>query len=178
MAIAAPIAAPIAAAASIASIGLSAAGTVAQGQAAKTQSEGVNAADQMQAQQAEEAAQFAQLQAVQSDTNYRQKLNTTLANINAIQSSQQVDITSPTTTAIENWDTQLSDTQRIAQDVTLRSQAATDIAGANYLNQAGQFSLAQGQTALDTSYLSAAAGVAGGLAKGFSPGGAFSSKPA
>ena len=147
------VAAPIAAVASIASMGLSAAGAV-------TKAEGVQSADEMQAAQSEQAAQFAQLQATLSDTNYRQKLNTTLANIDAIQSSHDVDITSPTTSAIEQWNTQLSDTQRIAQDVTLRTQAATDIASANYLQSAGNFALGQG-------FLSAGADIAGGAAKGF-----------
>ena len=167
-------AAPIAAVASMASMGLSAAGSIAQGNAAKERAAGVYAADEFQAQQAEQAAQFAQLQSVQSDTNFRQKLNRTLANIDAISSTGNVDITSPTTVAIENWDTQLSDTQRIAQDISLRTQAQTDLTSANYLRTAGNYALVQGAQAQSLGYLGAAGDIVGGVAKGAMPGGAFS----
>ena len=153
------IAAPIAAISSIASMGLSA-GSAMMGAA------GTNAADQMQAAQAEQAAQFATLQAQLTDTTMRQKLNTTLANIDAIRASGNADPNSPTTNAIDKWNTQLSDTQRLAADVTERSQAASDLSSANYLHQAGQFALGQGA-------FSALTGISGGLAKGFAPGGAF-----
>lgn len=154
------VAAPIAAISSLASIGLSAAG-------AMSSAAGTNAADQMKADQADEAAKFAKLQATLTDTTMRQRLNTTLANIDAIRATGNVDPSSPTTAAIEQWNTQLSDTQRLAADVTQRSQAATDTASANYLRQAGSYALGQGN-------LSAATGIFGGLSRGFSSGGAFS----
>jgi hypothetical protein len=152
-------AAPIAAVASIASIGLSAMGTVAKG-------EGEKAADDFKAARAEESAKFGRLQAELTDTTLREQLNVTLANIDAIRASGDIDPRSPTGAAITARNESLSDRQRTAQLVTLRSQAASDEAGARYLRSAGDYALSQ-------SYMQAGAGIAGGLAKGFGPGGSF-----
>lgn len=152
-------AAPIAGAASIASIGLSAMSTIQKG-------EGEKAADDFKAARAEQAAEFGRLQAGLTDTTDRQHLNITLANIDAIRASGNIDPSSPTGFAIEDRSIERSDLQRTAKLVTLRSQAASDDASARYLRSAGDF-------ALSNSYMQAAAGVAGGLAKGFGPSGSF-----
>jgi hypothetical protein len=152
-------AAPIAAVSSLASIGLSAMGTISKG-------EGEKAADDFKATRAEEAAKFGRLQADLTDTTDREKLNITLSNIDAIRASGNIDPRSPTGAAIAARNTQLSDMQRMAATGTLRAQAASDEAGAQYLRKAGDF-------ALSNAYIGAAAGVAGGLAKGFGPSGSF-----
>lgn len=153
-------AAPIAAAASIASIGLSAMSTISKG-------EGEKAADDFKASRAEEAAKFGRLQADLTDTTDRQQLNITLSNIDAIRATGNVDPRSPTTAAVEAQSEDRSNLQRVAKEVSLRSQAASDEAGARYLRSAGDFALSQ-------SYTQAAAGVLGGVAKGLGPSGSFS----
>jgi hypothetical protein len=152
-------AAPIAAVSSLASIGLSAMGTIQKG-------EGEKAADEFKAARAEEAAKFGRLQADLTDTTDRQNLNITLSNIDAIRATGNIDPRSPTGGAIEDLNVQRSTMQRMSKEITLRSQAASDEAGARYLRQAGDF-------ALSNSYVQAAAGAAGGLAKGFGPSGSF-----
>lgn len=152
-------AAPIAGAASLASIGLSAMGTISKG-------EGEKSADDFKASRAEEAARFGKMQADLTDTTMRQQLNITLSNIDAIRATGNIDPRSPTGAAIEDQSVQRSTMQRMAATGTLRAQAASDEAGAAYLRQAGDFALSQ-------SYIAAAAGVAGGLSKGFGSGGSF-----
>lgn len=152
-------AAPIAAGASLLSIGLGAMSTIQKG-------EGEKSAADYKATRAEEAAKFGRLQAELTDTTLTEHLNTTLANIDAIRAGGNLSPASPTGIAISAENEKRSDRQRIAALTTARSQAASDEAGARYLRQAGDFALTQ-------SYLQAGAGVAGGVAKGFGPGGAF-----
>lgn len=152
-------AAGVAGVASLASIGLSAAGSVMKGA-------GTQAADDMQADQAQQAAEFARTQASLTDTTLRQRLNMTLSNIDAIRASGGVDPSSPTTAAVEDWNKQLSDTQRLAQDVLLRTQAATDDAGARYLRSAGSYAMTQG-------IVGAGISLAGGAGRAFAPGGSM-----
>jgi hypothetical protein len=152
-------AAPIAAVSSLASIGLSAMGDV-------TKSQGINAANQFQADQADRAAEFGRLQAGLTDTTMRERLNTTIANIDAIRASGNVDPSSPTTAAVEDWNRMISDRQRTAAVLSQRGQADADSASARYLRQAGAYALTQGTNA-------AFLDVAGGLAKGLAPGGAL-----
>jgi hypothetical protein len=145
---------------SVASLGLAAAGAVMKG-------EGEKSADEFRADQAEQAARFGREQAELTDVTMREKLNTTLANIDAIRAAAHVDPTSPTTTAVEDWQRTISNRQRTTAMVSQKAQVATDEASADYLRKAGDFALTQ-------SYLSAAAGVAGGAAKGLGAGGSFS----
>lgn len=134
------------------SIGLSAYSDVEKG--AATQS-----SDEFQADKATQNAQFGRLQADLNDTTAREKLNTTLGNIDAIRAAAHVDPTSPTTGAVEQWQTEISERQRLATSGTLRTQAATDDASATYLRQSGQYAQSQG-------YLNAGIDILGGVAKG------------
>lgn len=149
--------------ASLASLGLTAAGTVAKGQ-------GVQAADEMQAARADRAAEFGKVQATLTDTTMRENLNTTLGNIDVIRAASNIDPSSPTTAALEDRQRQISDRQRTAAVTTINAQVADDQASANYLRQAGAFALSQSKVA-------ALAGVLGGIGKAFgsfsggSPGG-------
>ncbi len=145
---------------SIASLGLGAMSTVMKG-------EGQKSADEFRAAQAEEAARFGREQADLTDVTMRERLNTTLANIDVIRAAGHVDPTSPTTQAVEDWQRMLSDRQRTAAVVSQKAQASSDVASAKYLREAGDFALTQ-------SYISAGAQIAGGVAKGFGPGGSFS----
>lgn len=150
---------PAAGGTSLMAIGLTAAGSIAKGQ-------GIQAADEMQAAQAQQAAEFGRTQATLTDATMRERLNTTLANIDAVRAAGHVDPTSPTTASIEDWQKEISRRQQLTSDVSLRSQAATEEASAVYLKSAGEFALTQG-------YLGAAADIAGGLSKGLGKGGAF-----
>lgn len=152
-------AAPIAGIASIASLALTATGDIAKGSATK-------AADEFQADRATRAAQFGEMQATLTDTTMRENLNTTLGNIEAVRAAAGIDPTSPTTAALMDRSTQLSDRQRMAAVGSIKAQSAEDLASADYLRKAGDFAVTQ-------SYLSAATDVAGGVAKGYSKGGAF-----
>ncbi len=80
----------IAAVASVASLGMSAYGTIKKG-------EGDQAAADFKADKAEEAARFGREQAELTDVTLRERLNTTLANIDSIRAAAHVDPTSPTT---------------------------------------------------------------------------------
>jgi hypothetical protein len=142
---------------SMLSIGLSAFGDVEKGA-------GQNAADQFQADKATQAAQVGRLQANLTDTTMTENLNKTLGNIDAVRAAAHDDPTSPTAGAVEAWQTELSNRQRLAAVGTQRAQAAEDDASADYLKQAGQFALKQ-------SYLNAATDVLGAAAKGFGTGG-------
>lgn len=123
--------------ASIASLGLSAYSSVLKGQ-------GTKAADEFQADRAERAAQFGRLQAGLTDTVMRERMNTTLSNIDVIRGAARIDPTSPTTAALKDRASLIADRQRTAAVLTQRSQAAEDDASANYLRQAGDFALSMG----------------------------------
>lgn len=139
--------------ASIASLGFSAVGAIMQGSA--TQS-----ANEFQAARAEKAAQFGRAQADLTDTTMREQLTTTLGNIDAIRAAANIDPTSPTTAAVRDYNTMLSDRQRMAAVGSQRAQADEDIAGANYLRQAGRFAYTQG-------LVGAGAKIGGGLAQAY-----------
>jgi hypothetical protein len=141
--------------ASLLSIGLSAYGDVEKGA-------GQNAADQFQADRATEAAKFGRLKADLADTTALEKINIQMGNIDAIRAAAHIDPTSPTTQAVEGWQTEIMNRQRLATVGTEREQAATDEASAAYLKQAGQFAQQQ-------SYLQAGIDVATGIGKAFLP---------
>jgi hypothetical protein len=142
---------PMAAGTSMLSIGLSAYSDIQKGAATQ-------AADEFQANKANEAAKYGRLQADLNDTTYRERLNTTLGNIDAIRAAAHVDPTSPTTAAVEQWQTQISERQRLAASGTLRAQASADDASAEYLRKKGAYAQQEG-------YLNAATDVAGAASK-------------
>ncbi|MCC7047206.1 MAG: hypothetical protein IT562_10875 [Alphaproteobacteria bacterium] len=137
---------------SLISLGLSAGSTLVKGA-------GEKAAADFKAAQAERAAEYGRVQADLTDTSMRENLRTTLGNIDAIRAAGFVDPTSPTTAAIEDRQTQLSDRARTAKVGSIRAQAADDQAGADYLRQMGDYSL-----------LAAGGGAAAKLAGGFGKG--------
>jgi hypothetical protein len=138
-------------AASIASLGLSAFSSI-------TKAEGTHAADEMQADRAQRAADFGRLQANLTDASMRENLNVTLGNIDVIRAAGHIDPSSPTTAAVEDYNRMVGERARTAAELSIRSQVAEDEAGASYLRKAGDFALSQG-------YLDAGVKIAGGLAK-------------
>lgn len=137
--------------ASIASLALTAASDITKGSATQ-------AADTFQADKAERAAQFGELQATLTDKTMLESLNTTLGNIETVRAAAGADPSSPTGAALLQHAEDLGDTQRLATVGSQRGQAAEDLASADYLRKAGDFAVKQ-------SYLSAATDVAGGLFK-------------
>lgn len=138
--------------ASIASAGLGAYASIKKG-------EGVQASDEFQAKRAERAAAFGKLQAEQTDTVMRENLNTTLANIEVIRAAAHIDPTSPTSAAIEERQTMVSERQRRTALLNTQSQVAEDEASGKYLRDAGDYALKQG-------YLEAGIKLASAGAKG------------
>src|SRR5438093_1112218 len=85
--------------ASIASMGLSAYGSVLGGKAKKQELDFQGSQYGMQADRASRAAEFGKLQASLTDTVLRENLNVTLGNIDVMRAAAHVDPTSPTTAA-------------------------------------------------------------------------------
>lgn len=126
--------------------------------------QGEQAAAEYKAAQADRAAEYGRLQADLTSTNYREKLNTTLGNIDVIRAAAHIDPSSPTTAAIREREGMISDRQRDAAVLTQRAQAADDDASAEFLRRSGGFSSRMG-------WLGGGIKVASGLAKGLRGGG-------
>lgn len=120
--------------ASVAGTGLSMMSSISKGQ-------GTQAADQYQAQQLEEQAQAAQVAATQTAATSTQRLQVTLGNLDAIRAASGDDPSSPTTAALRDRASYLSNEQMGIQVGNYLSQANEDQAGASYLNRAGSFAL-------------------------------------
>jgi hypothetical protein len=150
---------------SIAGLGLSAYSSVLGGEAKKEELGFQASQYDMQAQRAKRAADFGRMQAGLTDTVARENLNTTLGNIEVIRAAAHVDPTSPTTAAIESFETMKSDRARTAALTTINAQVAEDEASAAYLKQAQTYALSAGETAEKMGWLSGAATLLGGLGK-------------
>lgn len=137
---------------SLASIGLSAYATILQ-------SQGVASADEFQADKLDNAAKYGELKAVQTGGQMTRSLNTTLGNIDAVRAAANADPNSPTGQAVrDNQETIGTDQKTIAVDSIL-AQSRQDSADAAYYRDAASHALLTGG-------ISAAAGVAKGLAGG------------
>jgi len=137
---------------SIASAGFGASSNIAKGM-------GTQAADEAQAARLERAAEFGKLQAAGTDVTMREELNTTLGNIAAIRAAAGIDPTSPTTAAILERNTMVSDRQREAALLKIRSQTREDLDSAAFQRKAGEYALLQG-------YLGAGTGASGAVLQG------------
>lgn len=131
---------------SLASAGLDAGSKLVAGQ-------GKAAAFEFEAQRAERAAEIGRLQADQADAQFRENLNTTLSNINAMRAAAYADPDSPTAVAIKANEASIGDRERVNKVTTLRMQAEEDEKAADFRRRAAS-------SALLASYLSAAGGLA------------------
>lgn len=132
----------------IASLGLSAASAISEGNA--------NAAGaKHQAQQATYAGQAARANADATDSYYRDDLRTTLANISAIRSSVGLS-DSPTSAAIADENRRVSDNERISKVAGIRVQA-------NQYSEDAKFYQSAAKQYAGIGMLKAIGGVAGGL---------------
>lgn len=153
MAVAAPVA-----------IGLSLAGTAMTAAGDISKARGQATGYQFQEAQAQRKAAAARVAADQTDVAYRENLTTTLGNIGAIRAAAGVDPSSPTTDAIMQHETMISDRARMVKVGNLNSQAESDDQAASYYQYAAN-------SALNTGYMSAFASVLKGV------GGAFGGGP-
>jgi hypothetical protein len=124
--------------ASIASIGLSAFGSIMGGA-------GTKSADEMQAARLEQAAAYGKVQASQVAAQDTEKLSIKLDNIDAVRTAQNNDPTSPTTAAIRSRTSYLANRDQQIKVGNIMEQSATDTASANYLNQAGSYAMTMGE---------------------------------
>ncbi|BEV44423.1 hypothetical protein [Afipia carboxidovorans] len=143
------VAAPVAIGLSLAGAGLSAAGEIskARGQAAGYQ---------FQEAQAQRKAAAARVAADQTDAALREELTTTLGNIGAIRAAAGIDPSSPTTDAIMQRETLISDRNRMIKVGNLNSQAEANDDAAGYYRYAAE-------SAMNTGYMSAFASVIKGI---------------
>jgi hypothetical protein len=144
----------------VAQLAMSVAGTFAsaQGQAAGAKAQKLKA---------QKGAEIARVQADQADSAYRDELRTTLANIDTIRASANVDPTSPTAFAIRDQAREDSDKQRIRKVAGLRSQATQFDEDAAFYGSASRNYITAG-------LVNAGAQVAGGVGKMGSQHGWFS----
>ena len=127
----------IAATASLASAGLGA-------YSAKTQAEGVNAADQYKAAQLERAARVGEIQADQTSADLTRRLNQTLGNIAVMRAAGHDDPSSPTGAAFSEYQEGLGENQRAIAVTNIKEQVLQQRSDAAYLNYAGQQALFAG----------------------------------
>lgn len=139
---------PIAAVASVASAGFSAAGQYEQAQ-------GTSAADQFKAEQLDQAAQYGELKATQTSAAMTRNLVTTLGNIDAVRAAAHTDPTSPTGSAVRENVEELGNEQRGIKVAGIEQQARMDEDSAAYM-----------RTASDQALLGGDLSIAGTLLKG------------
>jgi hypothetical protein len=135
---------------SLGSMGLSFYSTILQAQ-------GVESADDYQAQKLEQAATYGDLKAVQTNGQMTRALNQTLGNIDAIRAAANADPTSPTGAAVrDNAEMIGTDQKNITVD-SITAQANQQRADAAYYRDAGNRAMLSG-------YISGGAQILKGLA--------------
>ena len=142
---------------SLMSIGLSAYSTILQ-------SQGVAAANEFQAAKLEQAAVYGELKAVQTGAAMTRSLNQTLGNIDAVRAAANTDPTSPTGNAFRENQEQLGEDQKTTTVNSILAQASQQRSDAAYYKSAASDALFAGK-------ISAAAGIAKGIAGLGMPGG-------
>ena len=118
---------------------------------------GTSNADQYQAKEMEQAAQYGDLKAVQTNAALTRNLNQTLGNIDAVRAAARTDPTSPTGAAVRNTVEATATSDKNIQVDSIMAQAEQDQANAAYLRSASS-----------TALLSGSIGAFGDLLKGFS----------
>lgn len=119
-------------------------GGVLSGAAGIVGAMGQSAGQNYQAAQSERAAQVGRVQADQIDANYREELNSTIANIRAIRASAGVAPNSPTGMAVEAEQERRSDRDRRIDVGSRRIQANQDESDADFYRSSARTSLIGG----------------------------------
>ena len=118
---------------------------------------GTSNADKYQAEEQEQAAQYGDLKAVQTNAALTRNLNQTLGNIDAVRAAARTDPSSPTGAAVRNTVEATATSDKNIQVDSIMAQANQDRANAAYLRSASS-----------TALLSGSIGAFGDLLKGFS----------
>ena len=118
---------------------------------------GTSQADKYQAAEQEQAAQYGELRATQTNAALTRNLNQTLGNIDAVRAAARTDPTSPTGAAVRNTVEATATSDKNIQVDSIMAQAEQDQANAAYLRSASS-----------TALLSGSIGAFGDLLKGFS----------
>lgn len=143
---------PLAAATSMASVGMSALGTVER-------AKGTQQADEYQAAELDRAAEYGKLRAVQTSGQLTQRLNQTLGNIDVIRAAAHTDPTSPTGAAVRDFAEDVGTNQRDIAVDSILAQSRQQESDAAYLRVAGKNALLYGK-------IGAAGQVLGGIGQG------------
>lgn len=159
-------AAPLAIAGSFASAGFGAASSISKGYGGKAAADAAASKAEFDAQRSERAADIGRLNAAETDAQLREELNVTLAQIDSITASSNVDLSSPTQGAIRDEEERISNRQRSSRVYSLRAQADEDTRTAAYDRSVGAYQRSVGKSALLGGYLGAGASVTGGIAQG------------
>lgn len=142
---------------SLASLGLTAA---AQGVAAQ----GTSTADLYKAEQLDEAAQYGELKAVQTNAQMTRNLSMTLGHIDAVRAASHTDPTSPTGAAVRDFVEQTGTEQKNITVDSIEQQARMDESNAQYMRQASSQALLGGDLNIAGTLLKGAATAAPMLA--------------
>lgn len=142
------------AATSLASVGLSIAGTESSYEGAKYQAagarlkaQGENAADQFQANELDRAAEYGDLKADQTGAQLTQRLNVTLGNIDAMRAAAHTDPSSPTGAAVRDFQESVGLNQKSITVSNILAQSRKQESEAAYLRVAGANALLAGDVA-------------------------------
>jgi len=123
---------------------LSSLGMVTAVGSAVVQSQGTKATDDYKAAMLDQAAQYGDLKATQTNAQMTNNLNITLGNIDAVRAAAHTDPTSPTGAAVRDY-AETTGTERKDTAVnSIMEQSATDEANAAYLRKAGSDALLAG----------------------------------
>jgi hypothetical protein len=122
---------------SLASIGFSAA-------SAGLKAEGTATADQYQAEQLQQAAEYGELKATQTNAQSVRNLTNSLANIDAVRAASRTDPSSPTGAAVRGYTEAIGTEQKNITVDSITEQAAMDESNAAYLRQASSTALLGG----------------------------------
>jgi hypothetical protein len=118
---------------------------------------GTSQSDKYQAAEKEQAAEYGDLKATQTNAALTRNLNQTLGNIDAVRAAARTDPTSPTGAAVRNTVEATGTENKNIQVDSIMAQAEQDRADAAYLRSAS-----------NTALLSGGINAAGNLFKGFS----------
>lgn len=114
--------------------------------------------DQIQAQNAEDAAQLGQVKASEADASMRRKLGGQLSNILAARAGNGLEANSPTGAAVMGNVETIGDENRTQAVDNIQAQVTSDQAAASFYSQSASNALTGGMF-----------GMLGGLAKGAAP---------
>jgi hypothetical protein len=116
--------------------GASLAGAGLSAYSAILSSQGTSNADTFQAEQAEEAATYGNLKAVQTGGQMTRNLNTTLGNIDAVRAAANTDPTSPTGAAVRSFQETVGTSNKTIAVNSILQQSLQDQNDAAYYNSA------------------------------------------